>query len=259
MWIFPRLRCETGLHPPTNRGYEARRNGLLAQLVERFVYTEDVGSSSLSQPTTAFRIPPMPNYPEIFVIRHGQTLWNSQKRYQGRMNSPLTDTGRAQATAVGTALRAALAGREVAYFASPQGRAQETATHMGVQPTPDARLAEVSFGAWEGLNWDDIAAGWPERAAMAETEPFLWNFQAPGGETLADLQARAGDFLDSLTGPSVLVTHGITSKVLRAAWLGLNEYETASLAGGQGVIFHLSQPHGQRSIETEFYTPSQIA
>ena len=201
----------------------------------------------------------MPEYPEIYAIRHGQTVWNTQKRYQGRMDSPLTDMGRAQATAVGHALRAELPDRAVAYYASPQGRVQETASHMGVQPTNDPRLAEVSFGAWEGLNWDDIAAGWPERAAMAETEPFLWNFQAPGGETLADLQARARAFLADLTGPSVLVTHGITSKVLRAVWLGLNEYEISALAGGQGVIFHLSHPDGQRSIETEFYTPSQIA
>ncbi len=96
----------------------------------------------------------MTDHPEICVIRHGQTAWNRAGRYQGQQDSPL---GRARQTA---ALSLAATG------------------HM---PREDARLREVAFGAWEGLSWDDFAAQWPERAQMAESEPFLWHFQAPEG------------------------------------------------------------------------------
>ena len=195
----------------------------------------------------------MPDYPEIFLLRHGQTLWNLEGRYQGQKDSALTARGRAQAGAMGQVLARALDGRAgFRAFTSPQGRARQTAAAAlgpaALDPCPDARLREVGFGAWEGLCWDDIARRWPERAALAETEPFLWHFQAPGGERLEEVRARVTAFLDDLTGPAVLVTHGITGRVLRGVWLGLDEYETGGLPGGQGVVFHLAPGQGHRLL-----------
>ncbi len=195
----------------------------------------------------------MSTYPEIYVIRHGQTQWNTETRHQGRKDSPLTELGKAQASAIGEALVEELRVRpEMRAYASPQGRVQASASLMlaglPIEPTNDPRLQEIGFGIWEGLTWDDIAAGWPEKAAIAENDPFLWHFQAPGGESLAEITDRCRAFLEDLTGPSIILTHGVTSRVLRGIWLGLTENDLAGLPGGQGVIYHLAPGQEQRVI-----------
>ncbi|MCK0143333.1 histidine phosphatase family protein [Aliiroseovarius sp. F20344] len=193
-------------------------------------------------------------FPDLYVIRHGQTEWNVARRHQGRLDSPLTEKGQTQARDMGQMLSRRVAGRmDIQSFSSPQGRALHTAqialTPLGWQVTQDARLCEVSYGAWEGLTRDEIDAGWPEQAAYAEQNPVEWNFSSPGGEGLHDLKARADSFLRELTGPAIVFTHGVLSRVLRAQWLGLNEYEMLELPGGQGIIFHLSSDGGHRVIE----------
>lgn len=195
---------------------------------------------------------PMAEFPEICVIRHGQTEWNLAGRYQGQMDSPLTALGREQARSLGPVLADLPGIAAFTAYTSPLGRAHATAAltlaATGHKAHMDSRLREVAFGAWEGLSWDDIAQRWPERAQMAEAEPFLWHFQAPGGETLADVTTRARAFLHSLSGPSILITHGVTGKVLRGLWLGLDEYDIAGLPGGQGTIFHLAPGQGERVL-----------
>ena len=63
-----------------------------------------------------------------------------------------------------------------------------------------------------------------------------------------DLQHRADSLLRDLTKPAVIFTHGVLSRVLRARWLGLNEYEMLELPGGQGIVFHLSEQGGYQVI-----------
>ncbi len=192
----------------------------------------------------------MRDYPEILVLRHGETTWNRAGRFQGALDSPLTARGRAQAKAMGALLARHLAdpGRFRA-FTSPQGRAVATADRvlapLGLVPAQDARLAEAGFGDWQGLGWQEIAAGWPEMARRAEEEPFFWQFEAPGGESLTALRQRVTAFLDDLPGPAILVTHGLTSRVLRGVWLGLAEPDLPALEDGQGVVFHLRPGQGQ--------------
>ena len=111
----------------------------------------------------------------------------------------------------------------------------------------DARLMEVSFGQWEGLTRAEIDVRWPENRACAD--PFAWHFTAPGGERFDALCARAKAFLDDLTGPAVIVTHGITSRVLRGLWLGQDMDGMAAIEGGQGVVYHLSQGRQVRISE----------
>ncbi|MDE9450642.1 histidine phosphatase family protein [Aliiroseovarius sp. Z3] len=193
-------------------------------------------------------------HPELFVIRHGQTEWNLARRHQGRLDSPLTELGCQQAREMGVILRRIVGERQdVQAFSSPQGRALQTA-ELSLKPlgwplTQDARLCEVAFGAWEGLTQTEINAAWPALSAMAEDDPINWHFMSPGGETYLDLERRADAFLADLSGPAVIFTHGILSRVLRARWLGLNEHEMLDLPGGQGIIFHLSDQHGHRTIE----------
>lgn len=186
----------------------------------------------------------MTKYPEIFVLRHGQTEWNLAGRHQGRMNSDLTDLGREQAARQGEILQTSLNGRgDISAMTSPQGRAFDTAglalSQVGLIPVVDDNLCEISFGQWEGLTFDEIAEKWPERTMNADKDVFSWHFQAPGGESFDAVCARATAVLEGLTGPAVIVTHGITSRVLRGLWLGGDWDEMASLPGGQGCVYHL--------------------
>jgi len=180
-------------------------------------------------------------YPELFVLRHGQTSWNAEGRHQGQMDSALTELGRLQAMRQGRHLAALeLSGRLVDCFVSPLGRARATAeialAAIGRTATVDARLAEIDFGEWQGLTRAEIDLGWPDTRGA---HPFDWHFTAPRGEEFDVMLARVSAFLDHLGGPAVIVTHGITSRLLRGLWLGLDRAGMAALDGGQGVVFHL--------------------
>jgi len=180
--------------------------------------------------------------PDLLILRHGETEWNLAGRVQGALDSPLTATGRAQA---------ATQGRLLADFGvdgwdlwnSPQGRAVETARIALGAHAPrlrsDPRLVEVTMGDWSGLHRHEIEAAAPH---LFETgDDLAWYDFAPNGEGLEALYARTGTFLAELKAPSVIVTHGITSRMLRCHALGLPPGHFDRLPGGQGVVYHLAQ------------------
>lgn len=179
------------------------------------------------------------DFPEIFVLRHGETEWNAQGRMQGWLDSPLTARGRAQAARQAdtlTTLGMFERGDEVQFFVSPLGRTQQTADIAlpGVTPNPDDRLREISVGDWEGQVLSDLKARHPER--FREEDPLYWYDHAPGGEGYGALEYRCAMFLDELKAPAVIVTHGITSRMLRCLALGLSRDRLGELPGGQGVV-----------------------
>lgn len=179
-------------------------------------------------------------YPPIYILRHGQTEWNAQHRIQGGLDSPLTELGRAQAQMQRKLLRSCeLEGYRA--FCSPQGRAFQTAAialeGLFARIETDARLAEIGVGAWEGLPRAELTQ---DRVVDESEESALDLYdRAPGGEGFVALRARCQSVMDSLTGPSVLVTHGITSRMLRLIALDMDTSEIGVLPGGQGVIYHL--------------------
>ncbi len=181
----------------------------------------------------------MRDYPELLILRHGETEWNRAGRMQGALDSPLTDRGRAQARAQGDILRDF--GIETwSAFASPQGRAAATAEIALGQThaiTLDPRLVEIDIGRWNGEMKTQIMADAPH--LFDDPDGMIWYDQAPGGEGLAGLEARAAQFLNDLTGPCVVVTHGITSRVMRCILLGRAAEEFDQMPGGQGVVYHL--------------------
>ena len=182
----------------------------------------------------------MQTFPELFVLRHGETEWNRARRWQGVLDSPLTEKGRAQAVAMGEMLRSeSVTATSHQILSSPQGRAVETARLAfgdagAIQPEP--LLREISVGDWAGLTMDEIDARWPG----PEDEHFLGRYaRAPGGEPFGALWERVGKVLDLISRPTVIVTHGITSRFLRTRAMGLSLDQIEELPGGQGVIFHL--------------------
>lgn len=177
----------------------------------------------------------MPGLPPIWFLRHGQTEWNLEGRLQGRKDSPLTGLGRAQAGHQARILSDML--EQVAQgpggcFASPLGRAQETAriALAGRGFVTDPRLSEIAAGAWEGRLRAEVATG--------EGDLFLYA-GAPGGEGLDALQARVAAFLADLTGPSVVVSHGLLGKVLRGQACGLDAEGMDRLSNLQGCVYLL--------------------
>lgn len=166
------------------------------------------------------------SWPELYFIRHGQTDWNAEGRYQGSKDIPLNAIGRAQADLNGRLLAQLLkrAGRSPADFtwhASPLGRTRETMERVrtgfsGALPEVDfdARLVEVSFGIYEGRLHTELAAG--EMAIAGERDAAFWDFRPPSGESYEDVAQRVLSFAaDRLHAPAIIVAHGGILRILR--------------------------------------------
>ena len=171
-------------------------------------------------------------------MRHGETEWNRAGRMQGARDSPLTERGRAQAMTMGRALGALGVGPATHdAFTSPQGRAVDTARlalgPLGLAALPEPGLREVGMGGWAGLSLPEIVRRWP-----GPPQEALFDFydRCPGGETVAGVAARGAALLASLRRPAVLVTHGITLRVLCALALGRPAAAGAAFDFAQGSI-----------------------
>ena len=122
------------------------------------------------------------------LLRHGQTPMSVQKRYAGRTDAPLTDTGVRQAAAA--AKRLAPAGLD-AIVASPLQRtvrtAEEIAAITGIPVLTDEGFRETDFGAWEGLTFAEVRGRWPSEMAAWLADPSV---APPGGESFAQVSER---------------------------------------------------------------------
>lgn len=175
-------------------------------------------------------------YPELYILRHGQTVWNAEQRMQGWLNSPLTPKGAQDAARQGEIL-AGLDLEGFAFWSSPSGRAFQTAgIACGILATEintDVRLREIGVGDWAGV----LRSGLPMGTGP---DPELNQYEtAPGGEGLAAVEVRVGAFLSELKGPAVLITHGITSRAIRGLVVGPDALANPTIHGGQGCVYHL--------------------
>jgi probable phosphoglycerate mutase len=185
----------------------------------------------------------------LYMLRHGETAWNTERRMQGAKNSDLTERGRAQALAMGRALRAELARAPgpTVFLRSPLGRVRETSTiigrELGLDPNgwrDDARLVELSYGDWEGFSWKEIEATRPNALTDWKADPH--NFTPPGGETHAGLRARSAAVLADIAASNqrtVIVGHGVSGAVLRGLNLGLSAEAMFVLEKPQDAFFRL--------------------
>jgi broad specificity phosphatase PhoE len=187
-------------------------------------------------------------YPKIWFLRHGQTEWNKAYRLQGQLDSPLTRQGEAEARRQAQIMPSILA-QAPAVFASPLGRAQQTAQiALGqVSWINDPRLMEIHAGDWQGMTRSQILASNPRWAAQPPTALEIYE-GAQRGEGLMAFQARIVDFLSDLTGPSVIVAHGLLGQVLRAEICGLDVAQAGHLSNLQGCVYLLENGH-ERVLE----------
>lgn len=153
---------------------------------------------------------------EVVLVRHAQTEWSRDGRHTGRSDVALTEEGRRAAAG---ALAESLRGRELALvLVSPSRRARETCELCGLASQAHVRadLLEWDYGEYEGLTTAQVRAqrpGW-----------WLWRDGCPGGESAADVGARADRViaeLSALDGDAAVFSHGHALRVLGARWVGL--------------------------------------
>jgi probable phosphoglycerate mutase len=157
--------------------------------------------------------------PQIWVVRHGETEWSLNGKHTGRTDVPLTPRGEQAAAA----LKPRLAGRSFAVvLTSPLIRARHTCELAGFADLAvnDANLLEWDYGEYEGLRTAEI------RVAHPGWNPFRDG--CPGGETLAELAARANavvDQLRALNADALMFAHRDILRVITARWIGLPAIE----------------------------------
>jgi len=185
----------------------------------------------------------------LVLARHGETEWSKSGQHTGRTDIPLTEVGREQARRLG----AALAGRTFSrILASPLSRASDTARLAGFGSglVLDPELQEWDYGVYEGRRRVDIATdepGWT-----------VWSRPIPGGESLAELGARADRVIARLLpiGGDVLVfSHGHFLRVLAARWIEDPPVTASRLELWTGTLSELGWEAERRVVEVWNRTP----
>jgi len=148
----------------------------------------------------------------IIFVRHGETEYNYESRYQGHTDSRLSELGRCQSARVVERLGAE---KIAAVYSSDLVRACETAQAIAAPHNlavrTDADLRECAFGDWEGLTVKQISERYPDLYRNYTRDSVT--HRAPNGERLEDLQARVVRLVDSIAAAHpdetvVIVTHG---------------------------------------------------
>ncbi len=157
---------------------------------------------------------------ELWLVRHGQTDWNLEGRYQGQSDVPLNATGLAQAAD----LAASLDGRHFdALYASDLARAYQTAqviaARLGLPVHTDTRLREINQGEWQGRTLDEIKGIYNEGAQATHVTIDPVTARAPGGESVWEVSQRMAQAADDITrtyphGAVLVVGHGLALATL---------------------------------------------
>ena len=188
--------------------------------------------------------------PRLLLVRHGETDWNRQGRFQGQIDIPLNATGQAQAEAAGQALAAVPIDRA---YTSSMARPRQTAEailrcHPGVPLTSTRGLVEIGHGLWEGRLESEIAAGWPELLSDWKVAPET--VQMPEGETIQQVWDRSMETWQRIatalqdTETALVVAHDAVNKTILCALLGLSPANIWAIKQGNGGITVIDYPRG---------------
>jgi probable phosphoglycerate mutase len=185
----------------------------------------------------------------LVLVRHGETDWNADNRFQGHADPPLNDTGRAQARALAGEL-----GRDVfaALYTSPLRRAAETASIIGcelrLEPIPDEALKEVDVGSWSGLTRGEVEQRYPTGFARWLEYGHGWD----DGESYDDLGARVVMGLIRIAerhdgGDVLTITHGgpIRSALAAAERVSFDEARRSIHVIGNCAVVRLAVLDGK--------------
>ena len=193
---------------------------------------------------------PAANQTLVFVIRHAQTAWNLERRFQGQLDVPLSAEGETQAASVADWLNSQHL-HFASIYTSDLLRARQTAGPIGerleLEPRPVEALREIHAGEWQGLLTVEIEQRYPGQMVRWHREPH--QFRIPGGETIPEVQARVvtwyGEAIRAHRGESiVVVSHGLAIRTLLVALNGWDLADAdamkAAAMGNTGVAVILS-------------------
>lgn len=193
----------------------------------------------------------------LLLIRHGETDWNAEGRYQGQEDPPLNRRGRDQAHLLAEELSGM---RLHVLYSSTLRRAWETAhvveQRLAIPLHAEPRLMEIHLGEWEGRPVTEIAARDTERFLRWETDP--WSVTPPGGESLFQVRERVYAAVDEIVrrheGKRIgLVAHQISLALIKIRYQHLDSSLVRRLclpnAGWEEIIL-------DASAETGRHTPS---
>jgi len=177
----------------------------------------------------------------IVLVRHAPTEYNVADRLQGTLDIALGEAGVAQARAVADALVGQYGAPDL-LLTSPLARAAQTAAAVGeaagVEVVADARLTQRSYGAWEGLTWDEVRARWPQEYArrMEGLDPRIdgWDATAAVGARVAAALEEAAVGRELV----IAVSHGSAILAGTLTLMGLDAYS--------GVLGHVG--HGRWNV-----------
>ncbi|XQQ07976.1 MAG: histidine phosphatase family protein [Leptolyngbya sp. IPPAS B-1204] len=193
--------------------------------------------------------------PRFLLVRHGETDWNRDKRFQGQIDVPLNDQGRVQAREAAEFLAAIPIDRAVS---SPMLRPKETAEiilqrHPGVELELNSLLCEISHGLWEGKLEAEIEAAYPGELQQWQRAPET--VQMPEGENLQQVWQRAIEAWQQIVATTpeqtsdrpvttLVVAHDAVNKALLCALVGQRPEHFWTFKQGNGAVTVIDYPHG---------------
>jgi broad specificity phosphatase PhoE len=176
----------------------------------------------------------------VILVRHGQTDWNEGGIFRGKIDVKLNPNGIRQAEIIGEVLKDV---HLDAVYSSPLSRAFDTATaiaryHSLTVETCDA-IYDIDFGEWQGLERSEVESRYPEIFQVWESRPE--KVAIPNAETLSEVRQRLVAGLNEVLsrhpeGTVVIVSHGLTNKVLLCAVLGLDNSHFWKVKQDNGAI-----------------------
>ncbi len=199
--------------------------------------------------------------PRLLLVRHGETDWNRDGRFQGQIDIPLNENGHRQAAQAGEFLKAT---RIDAAVSSSMLRPKETAEgilkhHPHVSLETTQQLWEISHGEWEGMLETEIESGYPGMLGEWQSKPET--VQMPAGENLEDVWARAkkgwGDIVadysegmdDWEMPPTVMVVaHDAINKAILCQLFGLGPEKFWQFKQGNGAVSVIDYHGGANSV-----------
>lgn len=195
----------------------------------------------------------------LYLVRHGQTDWNLERRYQGSIDIPLNETGKQEARSVSQKLKEI---PFVAAYASPLSRAQETAQLIlegrPLEIQTHSSLVELSFGPLEGKIVHDVHAEYPDRVSLRQSlknqEQLAFKI-VPGVESGTEAVQRVLPALLDIAQAHIdqdvlIVTHG---GIIHSLLVHIEDHDWSSfrIQNGEVVIFDYHQ--GSLQLSDDFF------
>lgn len=181
----------------------------------------------------------------IYLVRHGQTEFNSRGMLQGALDSPLTEFGKLQIEKVGKNLKRDYnSDVPIKTYISPLGRTKQTAEilnkYVSMDKVTDETIKEVSFGDWDGKVIEELCRQNPGIKSNGEFVPD-WYFMAPNCNTFEQTKIRAEEWLKKVESQhaACAVTHGLFGRIVIGVYTGISDEQMLANHMEQGILYRL--------------------